>query len=268
MKKLLFKLCLLLLCSPAWAWNSNGHMVIGQIAYDNLQPKAREQVQELIERLAVDYPGSGSLVRASVWADWIKAHGVNAFSHWHYIDLGFSEDGTPYPAQPETGNVVWAINQSLKVLANPRSNDFEKAFFLRLLVHFVGDIHQPLHCANRYSQLYPNGDAGGNRFKVIAPYGKNLHQAWDQGLGLLKSPKGQQLFTSAQVKQLAAKIETRYPRKQFAEALQQKCSRQWAYEGYVLSKTNIYPSTEEAILDQQYQEQLELKMVVLHLLNQ
>lgn len=54
-----------------------------------------------------------------------------------------------------------------------------KSMMYKALIHFVGDVHQPLHCVNRYSKDYRNGDAGGNRFKLNFGYYKNLHALWD-----------------------------------------------------------------------------------------
>jgi len=57
------------------------------------------------------------------------------------------------------------------------------SFDLRLLIHFVGDIHQPLHATSRYTSKYPHGDAGGNGFKLTSKDGvTNLHSLWDSVL--------------------------------------------------------------------------------------
>ena len=58
--------------------------------------------------------------------------------------------------------------------------DLAKSFALRLLIHYVGDIHQPLHSTSRVDSKYPRGDAGGNLFHVPSKEGaKNLHAVWD-----------------------------------------------------------------------------------------
>jgi S1/P1 Nuclease len=59
------------------------------------------------------------------------------------------------------------------------------SFHLRMLIHYIGDIHQPLHASTRYTKDYPEGDEGGNYFRVTIPHHKdvsNLHALWDSVL--------------------------------------------------------------------------------------
>jgi len=80
-------------------------------------------------------------------------------------------------------NVVQALNDNLSILKNS-TDQKKRARALRFIIHFVGDIHQPLHCATRVSSAEPNGDHGGNFVIIKLPAGGvKLHSYWDGGLG-------------------------------------------------------------------------------------
>ena len=83
----------------------------------------------------------------------------------HYIDIPFSSDGTALPAIDHT-NAVWGINHAISILNSNKSNAGDKKLALRLLIHVVGDIHQPLHAVTRVSSQLPEGDLGGNLFPL------------------------------------------------------------------------------------------------------
>jgi hypothetical protein len=154
-------------------------MVVAQIALNRLSPRARAECERL---LAIDArPESATFVTASCWADDLKGLGVHAYDTWHYIDMPISSDGTKTPAGPDRENVEWAIGQCLQTLRSPRVPDMEKARMLRFLIHFVGDVHQPLHCVSRYTADHPTGDQGGNLFPLDAGRVHNLHAYWDSG---------------------------------------------------------------------------------------
>jgi len=84
-------------------------------------------------------------------------------------------------------NVTWSIDYMTKNLKKPHTDEdtgvswsFGDAFNLRLLIHYTGDIHQPLHTTSRFSKDFPKGDIGGNFFKLTEKDGvKNLHALWD-----------------------------------------------------------------------------------------
>lgn len=247
---------LLLLFWPlySWAWNNNGHMLIAQIAYEHLTPKVKSRVDELSGLLGEYYPYNRTFVRAAVWADWLKGSSVRAFDRWHYIDLPYSPDGLKGVAPDLQNNVVWAINQSQTVLKSRRSNEFEKALFLRFLIHFMGDIHQPLHCINRISAKYPQGDQGGNKFKVISPYGDNLHRIWDQGLGYLKISTGRHLISMGQLHLMAEDLQKTYPMESFKKQLLVSDPRVFAKEGFEIGKNIVYTLSEGQVVTPDYQQ--------------
>ena len=65
---------------------------------------------------------------------------------------------------------------------NDHNEEVSKSFALRLLIHYLGDIHQPLHCASRVDDEYPEGDRGGNSFPLRVSGFRNLHMLWDSVL--------------------------------------------------------------------------------------
>ena len=86
-------------------------------------------------------------------------------------------------------NVVWALEEAAATLRSRHSDSWARGFFLRVMVHLVGDIHQPLHTASLFSSGLPHGDEGGNAIKLLPPVhvghstATELHALWDAGCG-------------------------------------------------------------------------------------
>jgi hypothetical protein len=186
-------LCLLLLSSDGLSWGDGGHMIVANIAYARLNPTAKAQVNKLI-KIDIEPPGVTAkdldFVNASHWADDLRP--VEAFSSTlglHFVDLPFSADSTKLPGDlPEPQNVITALGKYLNILKTS-TDDNERAQALRFIIHFVGDIHQPLHCSTRVTAKLTEGDRGGNLFtiKLVGANGKTetvkLHSYWDGGIG-------------------------------------------------------------------------------------
>lgn len=183
----------LILVTPtlSLSWGSGGHMMTASIAYDRLNPRARAKVNEL---LALEIPPdiqieSKDFVNAGHWADDIKS--VDAFKFldpFHYINLPFTDDGTPLPADlPRPENILKGLEDNVRILRTSPDKKAQ-AQALRLIIHFVGDIHQPMHSTTRVTHALPGGDLGGNKFmiKLRQPDGtfknRNLHSYWDAGI--------------------------------------------------------------------------------------
>jgi hypothetical protein len=138
------------------------------MAWELLQPATRQEVNRL---LALE-PGE-TLESLSTWAD---EHRNPATGPWHYVN--FPRGNCQYEAQrdcPDGHCVVAAIERERAVWAS-NANDKARLKALKYLIHFVGDIHQPLHAGYR-------DDRGGNQFQLRAfMRGSNLHAVWDSGL--------------------------------------------------------------------------------------
>src|SRR5688572_28964202 len=84
----------LLLSSNTFAWNAVGHMLVAKIAYDRLQPNVRIKVDAMVNDLAKEYPYITNFTQLGPWPDMLKSQHIDSFTHWHYIDVAFSNDGT------------------------------------------------------------------------------------------------------------------------------------------------------------------------------
>lgn len=163
-----FALSLCTVSVTANAWGSDGHKVVAQIAQSQLSPKAKLEVDRL---LALE-PGA-MLETISTWAD---EHRNPTTAAWHYVN--FPRDSCKYDALRDCSNgkcVVGAIEEQTAVLAS-NASDERRFIALKYLVHFVADVHQPLHAG--YAD-----DRGGNSYQLQAfMRGANLHSLWDSGL--------------------------------------------------------------------------------------
>ena len=161
------------LMSAFYFWGANGHRIVGQIAENHLSEKAAVAVADLI--------GPEGLAQVSTWADEIRSDpNWRHAAPWHYITV---EDDETYGKLPETPknedgieNIVDALLYFESVLRSPEAEHLKKAEALKFLVHFVGDIHQPLHVGR-------SDDRGGNSIEVSWFWQpSNLHRVWDSGI--------------------------------------------------------------------------------------
>jgi hypothetical protein len=100
---------------------------------------------------------------------------------WHYIDYALKPPTFAFEPQPNPDDdALFGIEESEKTLSDRTAPAEERAVALSWLIHLVGDIHQPLHCASLFTEAYPRGDRGGNEFFVMpASRGIKLHSFWD-----------------------------------------------------------------------------------------
>jgi len=168
------------LAAPANAYWEYGHESVARIAWEQMRPGTRRQVATLLRQgrlLETPECPVATIEQASVWADCIKPLG-DRFAYvysWHYQNVDVCK---PFDLKSacKDGNCVSAqIERNARLLADPKVPTRERLMALALLVHFVGDLHQPMHAGDHQ-------DLGGN--KVAASYGivggrANLHSIWD-----------------------------------------------------------------------------------------
>lgn len=172
------------------AWWCTGHMIVAEIARVNLNAGVETQVNAVIQDLQQwgPFPMLTDMVPAACWADDLKSDGLTAMHGWHFINQPYLKDGfTPSPRAMIQGDNVAADIDTLDQTAQDREgkvNKWEKAFAVANLLHFIGDIHQPLHATELYDSTFPQGDHGGNSFSVnFENKAWRLHFIWDSVCG-------------------------------------------------------------------------------------
>jgi hypothetical protein len=172
LKKLILGLAIIYAPLQSMAWGTEGHRVAGQIAESYLTPKARKAVHDLL--------GFESIALASNWADFIKSDPSYSYlSSWHYIDFdkpySYPEMQT-YLSKDTSVDAYTKLNFLIGELKKKDISKDNQLLYLKMLIHIVEDVHQPMHTAH-------TDDKGGNDFKVnwfSTP--TNLHSVWDTQL--------------------------------------------------------------------------------------
>lgn len=146
-------------------WGQIGHYVTGEIAEYHLTPAARERVNAII--------GDYSIARATVWMDDIRSDSsYNYTATWHYTTI---EEEKTYEEsiQDDGGDVIWALDTLIAELKEGGLSEMEEREKLKMVMHMIGDIHQPLHVGT-------GEDRGGNDVRVQwMGDNSNLHRVWD-----------------------------------------------------------------------------------------
>lgn len=199
----------------SFAWGQNGHRIIGEIAFNHLTPKAREQVLALLS--------GDKLPEVTTWADEMRSNPEKFWRfespRWHYISIDqwqdFKAKDYKFPQLDKPKDIYAAILRNITVLEDDNASAEDKEFHLRFLTHLIGDLHMPLHVGKAE-------DRGGNRVKVNF-FGEetNLHSLWDTKL--IESQK-------LSYKDFAEFIDTQ-DKKQISEYLSSGVS-QWTKESF------------------------------------
>ena len=168
MKKAIALLSLTLTALSALAWSQKGHDTVAYIAERNLTKATADSVAAILDGRSPVY-----------WANWLdNASHTPSFAYtktWHYknIDEGIEYENAPI--NPD-GDVVTATRQQIALLADPKSTKGQKELAMKILIHLVGDMHQPMHMGHF-------SDRGGNKVQLVFfDRGTNLHSIWDSSL--------------------------------------------------------------------------------------
>jgi len=228
---------------PTQAWGCKGHQTVAVLAEKHLTPEARQFVDKLLSENPIDpqlkrYCGNATrdlMADASTWPDDIRNDRKNG--SWHYIDI---PRGTLHgPLEPFCGNegcVTKAIAEQLAILKDKSADPHKRADALRYVIHFVGDLHMPLHAIT-------NNDEGGNCVPVhylrreahenhnyFVP---NLHALWDTAI-LERDMEGAD--PTEYVDYLSAVFSSDFPKWQ-ADGIHVDA---WAWEGHDLAESVVY----------------------------
>lgn len=199
-------------------WGKTGHRVTGEIAQKYLTRKAKRQIKKLLD--------GHSLAFVSNYGDDIKSDArYRAYGPWHYVNFPFNSTYEDTP-KSDKGDLYQAIQTCVSVLKDENASDTDKTFHLKMLVHFMGDLHQPLHVGIA-------DDKGGNDFQVRwFNDGTNLHTVWDSkmidsyDMSYTELASNTDLLSAAQYKNIASGTV-----------------KEWMYESRALCK-EVYATTE------------------------
>ena len=208
-------------CLPGMAWDKAGHQAVAQIAAARLNPTAQAAVADLLD--AKD--ALTGMNEVAPWADEIR-RGRGETAPWHFVDIQITDDG--YDVARDCANddcVVGQIKKDIAILKDKTLLKPVRAEALKFLIHFVGDVHQPMHCAD-------NHDKGGNKVSImVGSHKTNLHSVWDTAVvnaistdpAVIASTLGPKITP-----ELAAQWSASPP-------------EMWANEGFAIAKLKIYP---------------------------
>lgn len=157
-----------LVYTPLFGWGQIGHRAVGQIAEWHLSKKATKNINQVL--------GPHSLAMVSTWMDEIRSDDAYDYTNtWHWVTI---PDNTSYNAdiQEEAGDAFGMTQKIIAALKTDTLSQQEEKEYLMMLVHLVGDLHQPLHVGN-------GEDRGGNDVKVEwMGEPSNLHRVWDSDM--------------------------------------------------------------------------------------
>lgn len=210
-----------MLTISAFGWGQKGHDTTAFIAECHLTPAAKSAVEEILD--------GKSIVYYSNWAD--NACHTEPYAYtktWHYKNI---DEGQNYKNVKDIkeGTIVSALNQQIEILNNPNATKDQKWLALVLTVHFLGDIHQPMHMGRL-------SDRGGNRHNVkFFNSGTNLHSAWDSRL-----PESAHKWSYTEWQQNIDRVTP----SQYALIVDGGTPYSWGEETYEIAK-QVYQSTPE-----------------------
>lgn len=168
MKTLFRTLLIICISFQAFGWGQTGHRAMGLIADKHLSKKARKEIERILK--------GESLAMTSTWMDEIRSDTSYRYSYdWHWVTI---PDGQTYEQTEKNpkGDVIAAIERIIAELKSKKFSGKPEMERVKMLVHLIGDIHQPLHVG-----LGP--DRGGNSVKVMwFRADSNLHRVWDSDM--------------------------------------------------------------------------------------
>jgi hypothetical protein len=234
--------------APARAWGCEGHQVVALLAEKHLTPHALAMAKKILADGPIDpslsryckQGGADPLADASTWPDDIRGIRPEA-SPWHYIDIprGTTIRDVEKFCDPKESCVTRAIADNLAILRSSDADPQKRADALRFVIHFVGDLHQPLHATT-------NNDEGGNCVPVAffdtlpqernpqtESYAPNLHGVWDTNI-LDRATKGKT------VDEVAAELDASFRKKIAGWQKGTANIDGWAWESYQLAMKKVY----------------------------
>lgn len=218
---------------PANAWGAPGHRIVAMIAARHLTQQARQRITQLLGP-------NVSLASVANYADAVRNRYPETYN-FHFVDIP-KNDTSYQPSEdckpdPEKGDcVIAALDRFRQQVMDSQESLPRRRFALKFIVHLVGDMHQPLHCAD-------NNDLGGGTLKVKW-FGSNtsLHKVWDRFI-IEEAQLTEEEFTDA--------LDSNLTQSEI-QAMQQGTIIQWAIESHTLAREFAYAIPGDKELDQEY----------------
>ncbi|MGC1185976.1 MAG: S1/P1 nuclease [Candidatus Acidiferrales bacterium] len=244
----------------ARAWGCEGHQTVALIAKMHLDPNALAMVNKILNDNPIDPQlkrfcqpvSTDPMANAATWADDYRSEHPET-EGWHFFDIprGAKRDNLDQYCPASASCITAALKAQIAILKSPGADPAAKANALRFVIHFAGDIHQPLHCTT-------NSDQGGNCVPVnffgappvpkqvttknpgppyiphlVTIYYPNLHQAWDSRI-LGRISEGQT------VDQFAAALDQQFQSKIASWQREGMIFDDWAWESHELADQIAY----------------------------
>ncbi|HEY3405356.1 MAG TPA: S1/P1 nuclease [Ohtaekwangia sp.] len=168
MKKLLLLLLLCTINLSVFAWGATGHRATGQVAEKYLSKNAKKELDRILN--------GQSLAMASTWMDEIRSDSTYDYTaDWHWVTIQNGETYDQSTKNPK-GDVIQTLERIIAELKSKKLNAKQEAEYVKMLIHLIGDLHQPLHVGG-------GNDRGGNDVKVMwFRVDSNLHRIWDSDM--------------------------------------------------------------------------------------
>lgn len=213
MKKLILSFLLITTSTLAFSWGQTGHRATGLIAEQHLSKKAKAQLEKRLGH---------SLAIASTWMDEVRSDSTYDYMEdWHWVTI---PDGSTYEQTEKNpkGDIIEAIDRMITSLKSKTLTPQQEVEHIKILIHLVGDIHQPLHVGR-------GDDRGGNSVKVKwFGHDSNLHRVWDS-----------EMIDDTHLSYTELAMSVNIPSEKAIKSLQTSNVKQWAYESMTYRK-NVY----------------------------
>lgn len=259
---------ILLVLPVALAWFDNGHMLVSEIARQEIGDELADKFNAVIKSMS-EYAAGWDVTTVAVWLDHMKCSkeasycpvkylaALDEFNSWHFADKPYNPDHITneiireveknYASEP---SAPWLLERATTTF-NSGDDPFAWSLMLRMVIHILGDIHQPLHATegffndSKWGDL-SRGDRGGNEIFLEGPFA-NLHALWDAAGGLypLTMPVPLPGDLAAALRTNASQLRTNFPRSSFPQlkpvrTYNRYVFESWVNETYDLSPTNVY----------------------------
>jgi hypothetical protein len=227
--------------SEAWAWGASGHSIVGELAQRRLNARARAGVEALLGRGA-------SLASVASWADDVREQRGYSYN-WHFVSIPNAEasyDPVRDCRAQGGGDCIVAELERLQREIRCADTDAERLDALRYAVHFVGDLHQPLHAfmeARGGNDVEVTFDVRGVICRTPCPTTSNLHSVWDTGL-IEKSVWNWGAYVD--------RIESGWMRTEEAQRAPGGSVRDWANASHAAAQTIWAMTPEDRVLNDGY----------------